>query len=60
MNDFIMIFDHKCECGCISHIDTGKCEKYICPKCEEIIYEKFETLEDAIKYCKRFNERMKK
>lgn len=57
MSDLRMTFEHECECGHISHIDTEKCDKYICPKCGEIVYEK---VEDSVKHYKSVKERIKK
>ena len=52
MSDFRMIFEHECECGNISHIDTNKCDKFICSKCGAVVFEKFETLEDTVEHAK--------
>ena len=59
MSDLRMIFDHECECGKVSHIDTGKCDKKICPKCGEVVFEKFKTLEDTLEDYKQYKRKQK-
>jgi len=49
MSDLRIIFEHECECGYISQIDTDKCDKYICPKCGAVVFEK---VEDAFEHAK--------
>ena len=49
MSDLRMIFECECECGYISQIDTDKCDKYICPKCGAVVFEK---IEDAFEHAK--------
>lgn len=59
MSDLRMVFEHECECGKVSHIDTDKCDKKICSKCGQVVFEKFETLEDLLEDYKQYKQHMK-
>lgn len=42
MSDLRMVFEIECKCGHVLEIDTDKCDKCICPKCGEVVFEKVE------------------
>lgn len=49
MSDLRIIVEGECECGCVSEIDTDKCDKYICPKCGTVMFEKIDDSHEHVK-----------
>lgn len=60
MSDLEMMLELECKCGKILKIDTEKCDEYVCPKCGDIVFKKFESLEESTEYCKSRREGMAK
>lgn len=51
MSELKMVFEMECNCGHILEINTDKCDKYICPKCGAVVFEK---IEDSVEHYKNF------
>lgn len=51
MSDLRITFEIECNCGHITIVETEKCDKYICSKCGETVFEK---VKDSVEHYRNF------